>query len=142
MDKIRIRGGNALKGQIVVSGAKNAALPLMTAALLADEPVTLVNVPRLADIDSMAHLLVQLGVEVAMSQRTEREMKLTGADIRDTTAPYDLVRKMRASVLVLGPLVARCRPRAGVACRAAARSAHGRSICTSRGWSGSAPRSS
>jgi UDP-N-acetylglucosamine 1-carboxyvinyltransferase len=107
MDKIRVRGGNPLKGQIVVSGAKNAALPLMAAALLTDEPITLVNIPRLADIDSMAHLLVQLGVEVAMSQRAEREMKLTASDIRDTTAPYDLVRKMRASVLVLGPLLAR-----------------------------------
>src|ERR1043165_594863 len=107
MDKIRVRGGNPLQGQIVISGAKNAALPLMAAALLAEEPVTLVNVPRLADIDSMAHLLVQLGVEVAMSQRAEREMKLTASDIRDTTAPYDLVRKMRASVLVLGPLIAR-----------------------------------
>ena len=107
MDKIRVRGGNPLQGQIVISGAKNAALPLMAAALLAEEPVTLVNVPRLADIDSMAHLLVQLGVEVAMSQRAEREMKLTASDIRDTTAPYDLVRKMRASVLVLGPLLVR-----------------------------------
>ena len=80
----------------------------MATALLTDDTITLVNVPRLADIDSMAHLLVQLGVEVAMSQKAEREMRLTAADIRDTTAPYDLVRKMRASVLVLGPLVARC----------------------------------
>ena len=107
MDKIRIRGGKPLNGQIAISGAKNAALPLMATALLTDETVTLVNVPRLADIDSMAHLLVQLGVEVAMSQRAEREIRLIAADIRDTTAPYDLVRKMRASVLVLGPLLAR-----------------------------------
>jgi UDP-N-acetylglucosamine 1-carboxyvinyltransferase len=107
MDKIRIRGGRPLNGQIPISGAKNAALPLMATALLTDDTVTLVNVPRLADIDSMAHLLVQLGVEVGMCQRAEREMRLTAADIRDTTAPYDLVRKMRASVLVLGPLLAR-----------------------------------
>ncbi len=107
MDKIRICGGKPLNGQIVISGAKNAALPLMATALLTDDTVTLVNIPRLADIDSMAHLLVQLGVEVAMSQRAEREMRLTAADIHDTTAPYDLVRKMRASVLVLGPLLAR-----------------------------------
>ncbi len=107
MDKIRIRGGNPLKGQIAICGAKNAALPLMAAALLTDDTVSLVNVPRLADIDSMAHLLVQLGVEVAISQRAERELRLIADDIRDTTAPYDLVRKMRASVLVLGPLLAR-----------------------------------
>ncbi len=107
MDKIRIRGGNPLKGQIAIGGAKNAALPLMAAALLTSDAVSLVNVPRLADIDSMAHLLVQLGVEVAISQRAERELRLTADDIRDTTAPYDLVRKMRASVLVLGPLLAR-----------------------------------
>ena len=107
MDRIRIRGGVPLKGQIAIGGAKNAALPLMAAALLTDDTLTLVNVPRLADIDSMAHLLVQLGAEVAISQRSEREMRLTAANIRDTTAPYDLVRKMRASVLVLGPLLAR-----------------------------------
>lgn len=107
MDKIRIRGGNPLKGQIAIGGAKNAALPLMAAALLTSDAVSLVNVPRLADIDSMAHLLVQLGVEVAISQRAERELRLIADDIRDTTAPYDLVRKMRASVLVLGPLLAR-----------------------------------
>ncbi len=107
MDKIRIRGGNPLKGQIAIGGAKNAALPLMAATLLTDDTVSLVNVPRLADIDSMAHLLVQLGVEVAISQRAEREMRMIAGDIHDTTAPYDLVRKMRASVLVLGPLLAR-----------------------------------
>jgi UDP-N-acetylglucosamine 1-carboxyvinyltransferase len=107
MDRIRIRGGVPLKGQILIGGAKNAALPLMAAALLTDDALTLVNAPRLADIDSMAHLLVQLGVEVTVCHRAEREMRLSAANIRDTTAPYDLVRKMRASVLVLGPLLAR-----------------------------------
>jgi len=107
MDKIRIRGGTPLKGQITIGGAKNAALPLLAASLLTDDTITLVCVPRLADIDSMVHLLVQLGVEVSLCQKDDREMRLSAASIRDVTAPYDLVRKMRASVLVLGPLLAR-----------------------------------
>ncbi|HWT98515.1 MAG TPA: UDP-N-acetylglucosamine 1-carboxyvinyltransferase [Terriglobales bacterium] len=108
MDRIRIRGGRPLQGEIRISGAKNASLPLMATCLLTDEPVRLDNVPDLADINTMTHLLVQHGVE-AMTRLAgkERSIILNGANITDTTAPYDLVRKMRASVLVLGPLVAR-----------------------------------
>ncbi len=105
------RGGARLKGEIPISGAKNAALPLMAACLLTDEPLTLTNVPRLADIAFMADLLRQLGVE-AHYVRGPRlgeggRLDLRAANIGETTAPYDIVRKMRASFLVLGPLVAR-----------------------------------
>jgi len=108
MDRIRIRGGRPLKGAIQISGAKNAALPLMATCLLTDQEVRLDNVPDLADITTMSHLLVQHGAEVTTRQTTkQRSVVLNGASVNDTTAPYDLVRKMRASVLVLGPLVAR-----------------------------------
>ncbi|HYZ33345.1 MAG TPA: UDP-N-acetylglucosamine 1-carboxyvinyltransferase [Crenalkalicoccus sp.] len=105
MDRIRIRGGRPLSGEIPISGAKNAALPLMAAGLLADAPLTLRNVPDLADIASMATLLAQHGLDVA-HDRAARTLTLSG-EATNFEAPYDLVRKMRASVLVLGPLVAR-----------------------------------
>lgn len=114
MDRIRIVGGAPLRGTISIGGAKNAALPLMTAALLTEETVRLTNLPHLADITTMAHLLAQHGVEMHMNGENGgdgvhgRVFDLTAATISSTTAPYDLVRKMRASVLVLGPLVARC----------------------------------
>ncbi|MBV8166549.1 MAG: UDP-N-acetylglucosamine 1-carboxyvinyltransferase, partial [Alphaproteobacteria bacterium] len=114
MDKIRIRGGRALTGAIPISGAKNAALPLMTAALLSDETLTLGNLPHLADIATLATLLAQHGVEIEMrggapnGGHAGKVVALTARNITSTTAPYELVRKMRASVLVLGPLVARC----------------------------------
>jgi UDP-N-acetylglucosamine 1-carboxyvinyltransferase len=113
MDRIRIRGGRRLRGAILVSGAKNAALPLMAASLLTDKPLTLVNVPHLADISTMADLLAQLGTKIEMNGdavnggTTGRALTLSTSKITSTTAPYDLVRKMRASVLVLGPLLAR-----------------------------------
>jgi UDP-N-acetylglucosamine 1-carboxyvinyltransferase len=108
MDRIRIRGGRQLKGQIRISGAKNAALPLMATCLLTDEEVHLDNVPDLADITTMTNLLAHLGVEVTTKQSLKgRSIILSAKGLSDTTAPYDLVRKMRASVLVLGPLVAR-----------------------------------
>ncbi|MEH6753537.1 MAG: UDP-N-acetylglucosamine 1-carboxyvinyltransferase [Alphaproteobacteria bacterium] len=113
MDKIRIRGGKPLNGTIRIGGAKNAALPLMAACLLSDEPLVLSNVPHLADITTMANLLGQHGTQVSLEGHdakeghTGRVMSLTARDITSTTAPYDLVRRMRASVLVLGPLVAR-----------------------------------
>jgi UDP-N-acetylglucosamine 1-carboxyvinyltransferase len=108
MDRIRIRGGRPLRGQIQISGAKNAALPLMATCLLTDKEVRLDNMPDLADITTMAHLLVQHGCEVTTKLNAkQRSVILNGAGVNDTTAPYDLVRKMRASVLVLGPLVAR-----------------------------------
>ena len=113
MDKIRIRGGQPLNGTIRIGGAKNAALPLMAACLLSDEPLILGNVPHLADITTMANLLGQHGALVSLEGHdtndghTGRVISLTAKDIASTTAPYDLVRRMRASVLVLGPLVAR-----------------------------------
>jgi UDP-N-acetylglucosamine 1-carboxyvinyltransferase len=112
MDKIRIRGGRPLQGRLPISGAKNAALPLMAAALLSDETLTLTNLPHLVDISTLATLLAQHGVEIALNGADSdgaqgRVIELTARRIRSTTAPYDLVRKMRASVLVLGPLVAR-----------------------------------
>ena len=111
MDRIIIRGGNRLEGRIPISGAKNAALTLLPCALLTDEPLTLRNLPRLADVDSFGHLLNQLGVsttiEGAKPDEFGRVMTLRAANIGSTIAPYDIVRKMRASILVLGPLLAR-----------------------------------
>jgi UDP-N-acetylglucosamine 1-carboxyvinyltransferase len=111
MDQIVIRGGRPLKGRIHISGAKNAALTLMPCALLTDEPLTLRNLPRLADIDTFGHLLNGHGVSTATegSHPSEfgRVMTFRANRITSTTAPYDIVRKMRASILVLGPLLAR-----------------------------------
>lgn len=111
MDKILIRGGNPLKGKIPISGAKNSALTLLPCALLTDEPLTLRNLPRLADIDGFQHLLNQFGVSTAIAgARPEdfgRVMTLQATRMTSNVAPYDLVRKMRASILVLGPLLAR-----------------------------------
>ncbi|MBB3911341.1 UDP-N-acetylglucosamine 1-carboxyvinyltransferase [Sphingomonas desiccabilis] len=111
MDRILIRGGNRLKGRIAISGAKNAALTLLPCALLTEEPLTLRNLPRLADVDSFGHLLNQFGVstmtEGAHPSDFGRVMTMRGQRLTSTVAPYDIVRKMRASILVLGPLVAR-----------------------------------
>ncbi|HWA90974.1 MAG TPA: UDP-N-acetylglucosamine 1-carboxyvinyltransferase [Rhizomicrobium sp.] len=111
MDRIRIRGGARLTGEIPISGAKNAALPLMAACLLSEAPLTLTNVPKLADVVSMADLLGMLGVEAAWQPgRALGEggrYVLDAGRLTSTTADYDIVRKMRASFLVLGPLVAR-----------------------------------
>src|ERR1700754_4815282 len=106
MDRIRIRGGRPLSGEIKVGGAKNAALPLMAAGMLTDEPLVLSNVPRLADIATMPLLLQQHGIAVEPVGNDGRTLSLGGA-ITNTEAPYDIVRKMRASALVLGPLLAR-----------------------------------
>ncbi|WP_203073356.1 UDP-N-acetylglucosamine 1-carboxyvinyltransferase [Falsiroseomonas ponticola] len=105
MDRIRIRGGRPLKGSIPIGGAKNATLPLMAAGLLSDGPLVLENAPDLADIATMRHLLVQHGLTV-VHDRAARTLTMSGA-ASNLEAPYDLVRKMRASVLVMGPLVAR-----------------------------------
>ena len=112
MDRIRINGGRQLKGEIRISGAKNAALPLMVASMLSDKPLVLKNVPRLADISTMILLLQQHGVEVSAAPGENGHSRgttltLCTPRITSTTAPYDIVRKMRASVLVLGPLLAR-----------------------------------
>ncbi len=106
MDRIRIRGGRPLSGEIAIGGAKNAALPLMAAGLLTADRLVLSNVPRLADIQTMSALLAQHGVAVDPVGNAGRMLSIGGA-ITNTEAPYDIVRKMRASVLVLGPLLAR-----------------------------------
>ena len=111
MDKIIIRGGKRLAGSVPVSGAKNAALTLLPCALLTEEPLTLRNLPRLADVDGFQHLMNQFGVSTAIAgSRPEdfgRVMTLTATRLTSTVAPYELVRKMRASILVLGPMLAR-----------------------------------
>jgi UDP-N-acetylglucosamine 1-carboxyvinyltransferase len=111
MDRIRIRGGRPLKGEIPISGAKNAALKLMAASLLTPEPLTLTNVPRLADVRAMAELLAAFGINIQVTlsgQFGEGDtMRLQAKDITSVFASYDMVRKMRASFQVLGPLVAR-----------------------------------
>src|SRR2546427_11885170 len=106
MDKLRITGGRALQGGVRVSGAKNAALPIMCAALLTDQRVALSNVPSLVDVSTMGKLLRQMGVEV--HRPADGQLTLRAAAISEPTAPYELVKTMRASVLVLGPLLARC----------------------------------
>ena len=111
MDQIVIRGGRPLNGRIPISGAKNAALTLMPCALLTDEPLTLRNLPRLADIDTFGHLLNNHGLSTTIEgthpDEFGRVMTIRANRITSTVAPYDIVRKMRASILVLGPLVAR-----------------------------------
>jgi UDP-N-acetylglucosamine 1-carboxyvinyltransferase len=111
MDKIIIEGGKRLAGNIPISGAKNAALTLIPCALLTEEPLTLRNLPRLADIDGFQHLMTQFGVSTTIAghrpQDFGRVMTLEAPRITSSVAPYDLVRKMRASILVLGPMLAR-----------------------------------
>ena len=107
MDRIRIRGQRPLSGRIAIGGAKNAALPLMTAGLLTEDRLVLDNVPQLADIATMASLLAQHGIAVERATQDGRVLSI-GGPITNTEAPYDIVRKMRASILVLGPLLARC----------------------------------
>jgi UDP-N-acetylglucosamine 1-carboxyvinyltransferase len=113
MDRIRIKGGNRLSGEIPISGAKNAALPLMAACLLTDEKLVLMNAPWLADVGFMGELLRSFGADTSYVRGPGfgegGQWDLTAKEIRSTTADYDLVRKMRASFLVLGPLVARFR---------------------------------
>ncbi len=106
MDRILIRGGQPLHGEIPIGGAKNAALPLMAAGLLTAERLVLTNVPLLADVHTMAALLRQHGIAVEPVTNDGRSLSLGGA-IGSVEAPYDIVRKMRASILVLGPLLAR-----------------------------------
>jgi UDP-N-acetylglucosamine 1-carboxyvinyltransferase len=106
VDKLAIEGGGQLSGDVRVSGAKNAALPILCAALLAAEPLTLTNVPRLNDVRTMQALLAQMGV--ALDLRTAGAVGLDATRIDWPLAPYELVKTMRASILALGPLLARC----------------------------------
>lgn len=105
MDKFIIEGNGPLRGEIDASGAKNAALPILCAALLSDEPLHVTNVPRLWDIGTTRKLLAQMGVRV--EEPAPHELMIDASPITTTVAPYELVRTMRASILVLGPLLAR-----------------------------------
>jgi UDP-N-acetylglucosamine 1-carboxyvinyltransferase len=110
MDKLLIGGGVPLSGEIAISGAKNAALPLLCAALLTREPVTFTNVPHLNDIGTMLKLLAQMGVKVSLERGqvgTGDTVTLDASGLNNAVAPYEMVKTMRASILVLGPLVAR-----------------------------------
>ncbi|MEX0404465.1 UDP-N-acetylglucosamine 1-carboxyvinyltransferase [Aquibium sp. LZ166] len=114
MDRIRIVGGNELRGAIPISGAKNAALPLMIASLMTDDTLTLENVPHLADVEQLIRILGNHGVDYSVNGRRERQdagysrtIHFTARNIVDTVAPYELVSKMRASFWVIGPLLAR-----------------------------------
>src|ERR1700736_3133503 len=114
MDRIQIRGGAALKGAIPISGAKNAALPLMIASLLTDQTLTLENLPRLADVAQLASILGNQGVDYSVDGKrvgedtgTGQTAHLRARTIVDTTAPYEMVAKMRASFWVIAPLLAR-----------------------------------
>src|SRR5215470_14761492 len=116
MDRIRIVGGSKLNGTIAISGAKNAALPLMIAALLTEETLILDNVPRLADVAQLQRILGNHGVDIMSAgkrpgdrQYQGQTLHISAADIIDTTAPYELVSRMRASFWVIGPLIARMR---------------------------------
>jgi UDP-N-acetylglucosamine 1-carboxyvinyltransferase len=106
LDKLLIDGGRPLAGEVRISGAKNAALPILCAALLSAEPLVLVNVPRLNDVETMETLLAQMGV--ALDTGTPGAVALDAGRIDWPLAPYELVKTMRASILALGPLVARC----------------------------------
>ncbi len=106
MDRIRIQGGNKLNGECSIAGAKNACLKLMTASLLTEEPITLLNAPRLSDIRTMNELLQSFGTEIALLSEGQ-VIVMSSKEIKSTRAEYDIVRKMRASSLVLGPLLAR-----------------------------------
>jgi len=105
MDKLQIQGGVALEGEVRISGAKNAALPILAGTLLASEPVSVGNVPHLNDVTTMIELLGQMGVSVTLDDKMRVEVD--PSTISNYTAPYDLVRTMRASIVVLGPLLAR-----------------------------------
>jgi UDP-N-acetylglucosamine 1-carboxyvinyltransferase len=114
MDSIRVKGGNQLNGRIPISGAKNAALPLMIASLLTDDTLTLENVPHLADVEQLIRILGNHGVDYSVKGRREKQhegysrtISFTARQIVETTAPYELVSKMRASFWVIGPLLAR-----------------------------------
>ncbi len=106
MDKLIITGGTPLNGEVAISGAKNAALPILCASLLTAEPLHLANLPHLNDISTMLRLLAQMGVGVTLDGPAG--LVLDGGGLNNPLAPYDLVKTMRASILVLGPLVARC----------------------------------
>ena len=105
MDRLQITGGIPLHGEVRISGAKNATLPILAATLLANAPVTVANVPHLRDVTTMISLLGRMGVSVTVDEKMSVEVD--PSTLKEVVAPYDLVKTMRASILVLGPLVAR-----------------------------------
>src|SRR6266849_2820 len=111
MDKFRIRGGKALRGTVAISGAKNSALPVMAAALLTSEKVTLRNIPKVRDLITMSKLLAFMDAKVSVTEVPASDYVIEAARLNHAEAPYELVKTMRASILTLGPLMAR----AGVA---------------------------
>lgn len=108
MDKLLIRGGRELYGEVFISGAKNAALPELCAALLTEEPVVLTNVPGLQDVTTMLRLLQNMGIQAERDAGAKNQVNLHAKTITSPEAPYELVKTMRASILALGPLLARC----------------------------------
>ena len=135
MDKFRVQGPTRLQGEVTISGAKNAALPILFAALLAEEPVEIQNVPKLKDIDTTMKLLGQLGTKVERNG----SVWIDASNVNNFSAPYELVKTMRASIWALGPLVARF---GQFHCRADALSARVPLTCISSAWKNSARRSS
>src|SRR5580704_5951939 len=107
MDKFRIRGGKALRGRVAVSGAKNSALPVMAAALLTAEKVTLHNIPKVRDLITMSKLLAFMDAKVSVAEFPSSDYEIEAPTLNHAEAPYELVKTMRASVLTLGPLMAR-----------------------------------
>ncbi len=105
MDKLIINGGKPLQGEVIISGAKNSALPIMAATLLASDNVTVANVPHLKDVTTMMELLGQLGAQLTIDEKMN--VQVDASKVNDHVAPYELVKTMRASILVLGPLLAR-----------------------------------
>lgn len=145
MDKIKIKGGRQLNGEIFISGAKNAALPLICASLLTEETVTLTNMPILSDIKSMNLLLEQLGTQIDsfddfVDGHPTKTYSYRTPELTSIAAPYDYVRKMRASYYVLGPLLARA-GKLNFHCRAAALSVRVRWTFIWQPWKRWAPKS-
>ena len=105
MDKLVIHGAKPLQGEVIISGAKNAALPIMAGTLLASDNVTIANVPHLRDVTTMMELLGQLGARLVVDEKMN--VQVDASSVSEFTAPYELVKTMRASILVLGPLLAR-----------------------------------
>ncbi len=136
MDKFRVQGPTRLQGEVTISGAKNAALPILFAALLAEEPIEIQNVPKLKDIDTTMKLLSQLGAKVERNG----SVWIDAGPVNVFCAPYDLVKTMRASIWALGPLVARF-GQGQVSLPGAAPSARVRLTCTLPAWNSWARKS-
>ena len=107
MDKFLIKGGRPLHGTVSISGAKNSALPVMAAALLTTERVAVHNIPKVRDLITMSKLLAHMGAKVSITEMPASDYTIEAAALNDAEAPYELVKTMRASVLTLGPLMAR-----------------------------------